>query len=210
VTQDPTTFRSKDQVLYDLAKAMRFSPESLAANRGGRLSGQQVKEFAGRLSGPTIVAVVFTLAPFVFWLVRTSAQEQVSFEEAIPILLRQLVHVGQMMESFGKLGTLFRLGSIAVCLVVAAIAAIRISPALYFDLLERSIVAREARINAREEQTIRPNGRDPIEVYFFETKTDRYEVNLAAYRALEDGSVYRLYLLPRSKLLVSLEPKVSD
>ena len=77
-------------------------------------------------------------------------------------------------------------------------------------MLERSIVAREARINAREEQTIRPNGRDPIEVYFFETKTDRYEVNLAAYRALEDGSVYRLYLLPRSKLLVSLEPKVSD
>jgi hypothetical protein len=35
-------------------------------------------------------------------------------------------------------------------------------------------------------------------------------VNLAAYRALEPGSIYVVYILPRSELLVSIEPKVGD
>jgi hypothetical protein len=32
-------------------------------------------------------------------------------------------------------------------------------------------------------------------------------VNLAAYRAIEDGAVYLLYILPRSRQLVAIEPK---
>jgi hypothetical protein len=35
-------------------------------------------------------------------------------------------------------------------------------------------------------------------------------VNLAAYRALEAGSIYIVYLLPRSESLVSIEPKLDD
>jgi hypothetical protein len=35
-------------------------------------------------------------------------------------------------------------------------------------------------------------------------------VNLAAYRAIEAGSIYLVYLLPRSELLVSIEPKIED
>ena len=35
-------------------------------------------------------------------------------------------------------------------------------------------------------------------------------VNLAAYRALEAGSIYLVYLLPRSQMLVSIEPKMED
>ena len=35
-------------------------------------------------------------------------------------------------------------------------------------------------------------------------------VSLAAYRALEAGSLYIVYLLPRSEVLVSIEPKVDD
>jgi hypothetical protein len=35
-------------------------------------------------------------------------------------------------------------------------------------------------------------------------------VNLAAYRAIEPGSIYVVYLLPRSQMLVSIEPKMED
>jgi hypothetical protein len=35
-------------------------------------------------------------------------------------------------------------------------------------------------------------------------------VNLAAYRALEAGSIYLVYLLPRTERLVSIEPKMED
>jgi hypothetical protein len=35
-------------------------------------------------------------------------------------------------------------------------------------------------------------------------------VNLAAYRAIEPGSIYLVYLLPRSQQLVAIEPKMED
>jgi hypothetical protein len=56
---------------------------------------------------------------------------------------------------------------------------------------------------------MRANARDPIEKYFFDMKTDRYDVNLAAYRALESGAMYLIYVLPRSGTLIALEPKVT-
>lgn len=48
VIEDATTFRSKEQVLYDLSKALPFSPESLQANRAGKISKEQKKELSGR------------------------------------------------------------------------------------------------------------------------------------------------------------------
>jgi hypothetical protein len=74
--------------------------------------------------------------------------------------------------------------------------------------LAREVATREGRVIAREEQTLRPNGRDPIEKYYFNLKNDRFDVNFAAYRALENGSTYLIYVLPRSGVLVSMEPKV--
>jgi hypothetical protein len=81
---------------------------------------------------------------------------------------------------------------------------------LYFDLLDRKVEAREGRVVASEEQINRPNGRDPIEKYFFSLRYLNMPVSLAAYRALEAGSLYIVYLLPRSELLVSIEPKMDD
>ena len=69
---------------------------------------------------------------------------------------------------------------------------------------------REGRVVAREETTHRPNGRDPIEKYFFSLRHLDVPVSLAAYRAIENGSIYLVYLLPRSELLVSMEPKVDQ
>ena len=106
-----------------------------------------------------------------------------------------------------KLGGAFMLGSIIVSLALAAFMAFRMPLLLYFDLLDRKVEAREGRVVAREEQINRANGRDPIEKYYFDLKTDRFTVNLAAYKAIENGSVYLLYVLPRSRQLVAIEPK---
>ena len=81
--------------------------------------------------------------------------------------------------------------------------------ALYFDILDGTVFVQEGRLIAREEQTLRPNGRDPIEKYFLDMKADRFQVNLAAFRAVESGALYLVYLLPRSQVLVSLEPKIT-
>jgi hypothetical protein len=208
VIDDASAFRTKDQVLFDLSKAMGFSPESLEANRLGRLSAEQFKKFIPRCLNPAAIAAVSAIAPFLLWVSLTGMREHVSFPAALGIFVGQLLHIGEMAEAQGKISTVMRVGTVLAGLGFAAYNAMRFSPGMYFDLLAREVVAREGRVIAREEQTLRPNGRDPIENYFFDVKDKRYDVNFACYKALENGSTYLMYVLPRSGVLVSMEPKI--
>jgi hypothetical protein len=210
VIEDATIFRSKDQVLCDLAKALDFSPESLEANRKGKLSKEQAKKLAQRCWKPAILMLVFAIAPFVVWTRITSSSEQISFGAALPVLFGELTHLKVLFEAHGKMGGVIMLGSFLISLVLAALLAWRIPFSLCFDLLEQKVITKDGRVTAREEQINRPNGRDPIEHYFFSLRYLNMPVNLAAYRALENGSNYLLYLLPRSEQLVSIEPKMDD
>jgi hypothetical protein len=210
VIEDVTAFRNKEQVLYDLSKALHFSPEALEENRKGRLSKDQVKKLAPLCIQPAVLTVVFAVAPFMIWTWITAGRQQLSLGNAFPALLTELTHVNDLFEAHGKIGGVMMLGSIIVSLGLAAVMAFRMPLLLYLDLLDRKVEAREGRVVAREEQINRPNGRDPIEKYFFSLRYLNMPVNLAAYRALEAGSVYILYLLPRSEVLVSIEPKLDD
>lgn len=207
--QDSAAFRSKEQVLYDLSQALGFSPASLEANRQGKLSPDQFKQFIGRCVSPAGIALFSAIAPFLLWATLTGTREHVSFPVGFNMFLGQLLHLSEMLESQGKISTLMTVGSVLAGLGIAAYFVSRFSPGLYFDLLTRQVVAREGRVIAREEQTLRPNGRDPIEKYFFDVKNQRYDVNFAAYKALENGSTYIMYVLPRSGVLVAMEPKVT-
>jgi hypothetical protein len=208
VIDNAVTFRSKDQVLVDLAKALHFSPESLKVNREGRISSEQIKRLAFRCVRPAFLISIFLFVPLFIWIALTGAQQQASFLSAVPIFFNDLLHFGDSSEAHGRVGALVRLGSVLLSLGIAVLAAARFPFALYFDLLDGTVYIREGRVVAREEQTMRRNGRDPIEKYYFDMKTERYEVNLAAFRAIENGSVYLVYILPRSNVIVSLEPKM--
>jgi hypothetical protein len=210
VIEDATTFRSKEKVLGDLSKALQFSPESLAANRKGQLSKEQAKQLSGRCIQPLILVLLFVVAPFVVWTHITSSRQQISFLAALPVLIGELIHVKDLFETQGKMNGVITLGSILLSLAFAAFLAFRISLALCFDVLDRKVTMREGRVIAREETINRANGRDPIEKYFFCLRYLTMPVNLAAYRAIEAGSIYLIYLLPRSELLVSIEPKMED
>jgi hypothetical protein len=210
VVEDATKFRTKEQVLYDLSKALRFTPESLEANRKGRLSKEQVKQLAPQVILPMILTFVLAVGPLAAWTYVTAGRQQLSFENAFPALINELMHVHDLFEAHGKVGGAMMLGSILVPLAIAAFMVLRLPIMLYFDLLDRKVEAREGRVVAREEQINRPNGRDPIEKYYFSLRYLNMPVSLAAYRALEAGSLYIVYLLPRSEVLVSIEPKVDD
>ena len=210
MVEDATKFRTKEQVLYDLSKALRFTPESLEANRKGRLSKEQVKQLAPQVILPMILTFVLAVGPLVAWTYVTAGRQQLSFESAFPALINGLLHVHDLFEAHGKMGAVMMLGSILVPLAIAAFMVLRLPIMLYFDLLDRKVEAREGRVVAREEQINRPNGRDPIEKYYFSLRYLNMPVSLAAYRALEAGSLYIVYVLPRSELLVSIEPKMDD
>ena len=201
-------YRPKEQVLVDLAKALGFSAAALESNRQGRLTSEQVRQFGARVIQPVIVALFLALGPLLFWSYMVASHEQVSFSNGVSIFVNRLLHLSELVEANGKFGTFLRMATTLGGLIVAGFTAYRVPWALYFDLLGREVVRKEGRVNAREEQTLRSNGRDPIEVFFFTLGYEKYQVGLPAYRALEDGAVYILYVLPRSNVLVSMEPKV--
>jgi len=209
VTNNPTGFRSTEQVLYDLSKALGFSPDSLAANRRGRLSAEQFRRHFGRCLSPLAMAIFFAALPILFWTGLAGFHEHVSFVAALSSLIGKLMHIPQMLDDDGKISTIVTVGTVLGGLGFGAYNLTKFSPARYFDLLAHEVVTREGRVIAREEQTMRPNGRDPIEKYYFDARNERYDVNLAAYRALESGGMYLIYVLPRSGTLVALEPKVT-
>jgi len=210
VTEDATTFRSKEKVLCDLSKALQFSPESLEANRKGRLSKEQFKKLAGGCFQPVFLMLLFAVAPFLAWTHITSTRQQISVQVALPVLIHNITHVSDLFEAEGKMGGVIMLGSILISLAVAVVLAFRVSLALCADVVDRKVTMQEGRVIAREETINRPNGRDPIEKYFFCLRHLTMPVNLAAYRAIEPGSIYLVYLLPRSELLIAIEPKMED
>ena len=208
--EDAITYRTKEQVLYDLSKALPFSPESLEANRKGRLSKEQVKKLYGQVLRPAIFMFLFFVGPFAVWTWMTAAREQIQFLNALPVLVHELTHMQELIDAHGSRGAMIVLSSFVVSLGLAAFLAFRVPWGLYFDLLDRKVEMEEGRVTAREETTNRPNGRDPIEKYFFSLRYLNMPVSLAAYRALENGSVYLVYLTHRSQILVSIEPRMDD
>ncbi len=207
MSENTSAFRSKEQVLEDLSKALHFCEDSLIRNREGRIAAEQIKWLAVRCIKPAVLASLLLFVPLFMWISMTAAQQQVSFISAAPIFFDELTHFGQCAEAHGKIGAILRLGTVVIGLGLGFFFAARFPFALYFDLLDGTVFCRDGRIIAREEQTMRQNGRDPVEKYFFDLKGDRFQVSLAAYRAIENGGFYTLYLLPRSQVLVSLEPK---
>jgi len=114
----------------------------------------------------------------------------------------------KMFDAHGSKGAMLVLSSFVISLGLAALLAFRVPWALYFDLLDQKVVAQEGRVTAREECLNRDNGRDPVEKYFFSLRYLNMPVNLSAYRALENGSVYIIYVTVRSEILLSIEPKI--
>jgi hypothetical protein len=210
VIEDATTFRSKEQVLKGLSAALNFNPESLEANRQGRLSNEQAKNLLGRCLAPVVITFICAAAPFAIWTWITAGRQKISLVAAFPALITELMHAKDLFEEHGKIGGGIMFASILIGLGLAAWMSSRVSLPLYFDLLDRKVEIKEGRVVAREEQILKANGRDPIERYFFTLRQLKIEVNLAAYRALEDGSIYVMYVLPRSELLASIEPKMED
>lgn len=183
--------------------------ETLEVNRRGRLAAEQIKRLAVRCARAALIVSIFLFVPLFIWTAVTSAHQQVPFTSALPIFINELLHLSDSIEAHGNFGALLRIGSVAVSWLIGLFALSRFPFGLYFDLLDGTLYIKEGRVVAREEQTMRANGRDPVEKYFFDVKTERYQVNFAAFRAIENGSVYQLYVLPRSQVLVAIEPKVA-
>jgi len=205
----PESWRTKEEILADLAKAFQSSPQALAQNRKGDLAMDQWQKLFGRFVRPVLLAGGWIVAPFWGWAAFAIINGSKSMGEGLGSIGTTIFHPTQLLEGHGWFVSGAIIAATVVCVGVGVYHALKIDFALWFDLVERKLVIKEGRVEGREEQIFREGGKDPIETYYFDLKTERFEVNLQAYRAIDSGAAYYLYVLPRSRVLVAAEPKMS-
>jgi hypothetical protein len=209
MSQTPSSWRTKEQVLIDLANALHFSADALEQNRKGDLAVEQLKRLAVHFLRPVLMAAGLALGPFFIWALIGSFNGA-NLLDSVSHVFSVAVQPKQLFAEHGLIASLIVLAVTLAGLIMGARKAMHISMALYFDLIERKVIMKEGRIEGREESVFRSDARDPIESYFFDLKTERFTVNSAAVQALDNGAAYYVYILPRSRTLVSLEPKVAS
>ena len=203
-------WRTKEQVLKDLGKAMHFTPASLEQNRKGKLAGDQFLPLLMRFLTPLGMAAGCIAAPFVAWSLVIAFSGNTAFSDALGIVFSKALHPKELFEDHGWITCSAIIGATLGCIGFGVYKALGISFAMYFDLIERAVIVKEGRIEGREEQIFREGGRDPLEFYYFDMKTERFEVRREAFLAIDSGAAYFVYMLPRSRTLVALEPKSSE
>ena len=204
------SWRTKEQVLIDLANALHFSADALERNRKGHLAIEQWQRlFVRRFLHPLLIVASFLLGPFGIWIL-IGCLSGSGLTESLDHVLYVTFQPKQLFQEHGTLVSGLILAVTFGGFVMGLRKAMHVPMGLYFDLIERKVIAKEGRVEGREEQVFRTEGRDPIESYFFDLKTERFEVTSAAVQALDNGAAYIVYILPRSRVLVSIEPRVAD
>ena len=202
-------WRTKEQVLKDLSKAFHFSARSLEQNRKGKLAADQFVPMLIQFLRPIGIAAGCIMAPFLGWSLLVAFSGNTSFSDAVGIVFSKALHPLELFEDHGWITSVAIIKTTLGCIGFGIYKAMGISFSMYFDLIERAVIVKEGRIEGREEQIFRDGGRDPLEYYYFDMKTQRFDVTREAYLAIDSGAAYVVYMLPRSRTLVAVEPKTS-
>lgn len=202
-------WRTKEQVLKDLSKAFHFSNHSLEQNRKGKLAADQFLPMLIQFLRPLGLAAGCIVAPFLAWSLLIAYSGNTAFSDAVGIVFSKALHPLDLVEELGLIRSIAIIKATLGCIGFGIYKAMGISFAMYFDLIERAVIVKEGRIEGREEQIFRAGGRDPLEYYYFDMKTQRFDVTREAYLAIDSGAAYVVYMLPRSRTLVAVEPKSS-
>jgi hypothetical protein len=203
------SWRTREQVLIDLAKALHFSADALEQNRKGYLAVEQWQRLFVSFFRPLVLGAGYILAPFFIWALVGTFSGGRSLMDSINNVISLAFQPKQLFEDHGWFVCAVIIGVTFGGIGLGIHKLLRISWGLYFDLIERKVIIKDGRVEGREEQVFRTEGRDPIESYFFDMKTERFHVSCAAVQALDNGAAYLVYVLPRSRTLVAIEPKVS-
>ena len=201
-------WRSKQQILRDLAKAFRFSANSLEANRRGKLAPEQLRSTFLELVRPLVFGAGCVLAPLALWTVMVMMDRRTSPSESFSYVISCMISPANVFETLGY----FKATIAALATLAGLIGGVwffkRFSIGLYFDLLEHTVVIREGRVESSEHEVLRKSGKDPLEQYYFHHKNEKFPVSRQAFLAIDCGAAYYIYFLPRSRRLVAVEPKI--
>ncbi|QOY89995.1 hypothetical protein [Paludibaculum fermentans] len=189
-----------NDVLPELARTNQFSMEDLQQNRAGRISDAQWMRLLFRSLRP----VRYTGGALLGWLFCCFIVK--ALVPDIILTIASYVGAKGIGIIFGG-ATLACVGAFLVSLFSSA----RTMSLLVFDLRDGKAVCLEGRVrHSREEEEglgmARFHGENHTK-HCYVVKDDYFEVDEDAFKALPDGLVARVYHTPRSKLLLSIEPR---
>lgn len=160
-----------------LAQANGFTLDDLTANRNGEVTtSQRMKPLAGVLVGILVVLMLLAFGGLFFFQVFSNAETG----ENLPVIVIPVLIFGM----FALLGGWMVLGGL-------------------LDIVFPSL--QQAQGAGRKEKRA-GGGRSRSTRYYYVIADKRFPVTRRAYAALMEGLEYRLYYLPRTQKLVSIEP----
>lgn len=172
-----------------LGDVFDFRPEDLPDNQTGRLSGRQVTAQWWQMGRGALLSGAF-LVPFL-----------VVFGGIMPYVLvgRDLL-AGERVDASAWLPALCAPAFLLIFVVVIGASWLN----RFRDLLQGEVHAVEGEVQERTIST--GSGRSRRTNYYYEVDGQRYRVTAAALQAMVSGRRYRLFVLPRSKHVVGVEP----
>lgn len=197
--------RTPEELLNDLAKAFEFPPVAIRDYRRGRLPVAQVRPLLIQLVQPLWKSAAFTLVPLFGSAYIASASRHCSVAEGLLIVFGVFLHPRDFAELSGWFRTILYFAIALTLLGFGIVQALKIPTHLLFDVLGGSVQWVEGRVNSREEEK-HLGERNEETFYYFEMKDRTFPVSRAAFKALDSGGCYKLYFLPRSRVLVAVEP----
>ena len=195
---------SGEDIVKELAAANEFTDQDLAANRGGKISDNQF----GKLAKKALRPLLTTGSTLVGWLFFCYCLNHFA-PGIVRLYIMKKAGVSMIMVTAGAMGS-FLLGLLQTS---------RLTFLLISDLKIGLASAMEGRISPSwEERTAQGlsrlyGGKEPV--YHYCIKSEEFEVDEEGYTVLKnrmDGysPMVKLYYAPKSRLLLSLEPRVSS
>lgn len=203
---DHDTVRSAEQVGLDLAKAFQISPNDVCDLRHGILPASSFQPLLRKVIEPLLKSAALTLGPLFIAAYFESSSNHTSLSDGLLTIFASVADIKGVAETNGWFRTvLYFVGGLGL-LGFGAYFASRIPIDLFADVLAKRVRMAEGRVTTREEEKHVAGKRDEVIQYFFDMKERSFQVSRAAFQAIDEGGLYRVYYLPRSLALACLEP----
>jgi hypothetical protein len=195
-----TADNQSENPLQDLAQANQFTMADLESNRSGKISDTQWFRLLLRAMQP----VRYSGGALLGWLLCCFVVK--TFVPRILLWIASLLGAKSIGVLFGAV-TL----TCAAAFVLALLKSAQTTALLVVDLKQGKVACLEGRVTASHEHEqglgmARLYGEAHAN-YWYVCKNEYFEVDEPAFSALPMGGQYRLYYTPKSKLLLSIEPK---
>jgi hypothetical protein len=175
-----------DAATTALSRAHGFHPEAIGSNRAGSLTPEQVRSVKRRGRGTVLVGLAFGL--FLVGLGMVGVRSPQVFADQVP-------------PAYEGAAAVLSIGGGALVLALV----LRFVRELPADLAGRRVASAEGFIR-KSTSTSNTDEGGSLTTYHYRLGRLRFDVPRAGYEALDTRRRYRVYYLPRTKIVVNIEP----